>query len=399
MQKKGERRMIIFSLISPAQPNAMGLFDKIRNEFIDIIEWVDNTPDTIVWKFPRYQNEIKMNAKLTVRESQVAVFMNEGTIADIFLPGMYTLSTQNMPVMTTLRGWKYGFNSPFKADVFFVSMRQFTNQKWGTKNPVMLRDAEFGPLRLRAFGSYAFRVQDAGIFLKEIAATNPEFSVEDINEQLRNIAVSRGMDAVAEAKIPVLDLAANYDEVSALITEKIKPEFTELGLSLTKFLIENISLPPEVEEALDKRSSMGIVGNLGAYAQFQAANAMEKSAENPNGGGLGAAGMGLGMGAAMMGQMGSVFQQNQFNPNNNNQGNTGAGAAPPPLPVAVQYFVAIDGKQAGPFDMTQLTQMTAANTLNRQSMVWTAGMANWAAADSVPELATLFNNVPPPLSL
>lgn len=377
----------------------MGLFDKIRNEFIDIIEWVDNTPDTIVWKFPRYQNEIKMNAKLTVRESQVAVFMNEGTIADIFLPGMYTLSTQNMPVMTTLRGWKYGFNSPFKADVFFVSMRQFTNQKWGTKNPVMLRDAEFGPLRLRAFGSYAFRVQDAGIFLKEIAATNPEFSVEDINEQLRNIAVSRGMDAVAEAKIPVLDLAANYDEVSALITEKIKPEFTELGLSLTKFLIENISLPPEVEEALDKRSSMGIVGNLGAYAQFQAANAMEKSAENPNGGGLGAAGMGLGMGAAMMGQMGSVFQQNQFNPNNNNQGNTGAGAAPPPLPVAVQYFVAIDGKQAGPFDMTQLTQMTAANTLNRQSMVWTAGMANWAAADSVPELATLFNNVPPPLSL
>lgn len=372
----------------------MGLFDKIRNEFIDIIEWVDNTPDTIVWKFPRYHNEIKMNAKLTVRESQVAVFMNEGRIADIFQPGMYTLTTQNMPVMTTLQGWKYGFNSPFKADVFFVSMRQFTNQKWGTKNPVMLRDAEFGPVRLRAFGSYAFRVQDAGTFLKEIAATNPDFGVEEINEQLRNIAVSRGMDAVAEAKIPVLDLAANYDEVSSLITEKIKPEFTELGLNLTKFLIENISLPPEVEEALDKRSSMGIVGNLGAYAQFQAANAMEKSAENPNGGGLGAAGMGLGMGAAMMGQMGSVFQQNQFNPNNP----TGqAGAVPPPLPTAVQFFVAIDGKQAGPFDMAQLTQMATAGTISRQSMVWKAGMANWAAAESVTELAPVFNSVPPPL--
>lgn len=375
----------------------MSLFNKIRNEFIDIIEWVDNTPDTIVWKFPRYQNEIKMNAKLTVRESQVAVFMNEGTIADIFLPGMYTLTTQNMPIMTTLQGWKYGFNSPFKADVFFVSMRQFTNQKWGTKNPVMLRDAEFGPLRLRAFGSYAFRVQDAGVFLKEIAATNPEFSVDDINEQLRNIAVSRGMEAVAEARIPVLDLAANYDEVSALITEKIKPEFSELCLSLTKFLIENISLPPEVEEALDKRSSMGIVGNLGAYAQFQAANAMEKSAENPNGGGLGAAGMGLGMGAAMMGQMGNVFQQNPGN--NNNQGSSNAGGAPPPLPASVQYFAAIDGKQAGPFDMAQLTQMISANTISRQSLVWKAGMENWTSAESIAELAPLFNNVPPPLSL
>ena len=185
----------------------MGIFDKLRNEFIDIIEWTDPSADIIVWKFPRYQNEIKMNAKLTVRESQVAVFMNEGKIADVFQPGMYTLTTQNMPILSTLQGWKYGFNSPFKADVFFVSMRQFTNQKWGTKNPVMLRDAEFGPLRLRAFGSYAFRVKDAGAFLKEVAATNPEFTVEGINEQLRNLAVSRGMEAVAEAKIPVLDLA------------------------------------------------------------------------------------------------------------------------------------------------------------------------------------------------
>ena len=373
----------------------MGIFDKIRGEFIDIIEWVDNTTDTIVWKFPRYQNEIKMNAKLTVRESQMAVFMNEGKIADIFPPGMYNLTTQNMPIMTTLQGWKYGFNSPFKADVFFVSMRQFTNQKWGTKNPVMLRDAEFGPLRIRAFGSYAFRVQDAGVFLKEIAATNPEFSVEDINEQLRNIAVSRGMEAIAEAKIPVLDLASQYEEVSAIITDKIKPEFTEIGLNLTKFLIENISLPPEVEEALDKRSSMGIVGNLGAYAQFQAANAMEKSAENPNGGGLGAAGMGLGMGAAMMGQMGSVFQPNQFNGNNPNGNNTGA--VPPPLPNAVQYFVAIDGKQAGPFDMEQLQQMAQSSSLQRQTMVWKAGMSGWAAAETVGELASIFNSVPPPL--
>jgi membrane protease subunit (stomatin/prohibitin family) len=369
----------------------MGLFDKLRNEFIDIIEWTDPSSDLIVWKFPRYQNEIKMNAKLTVRESQVAVFMNEGKIADVFQPGMYTLTTQNMPILSTLQGWKYGFNSPFKADVFFISMRQFTNQKWGTKNPVMLRDAEFGPVRLRAFGSYNFRVKDAAQFLKEVAATNPEFSVDGINEQLRNLAVSRGMEAVAEAKIPVLDLAANYEEVSAQITGKIGSEFNELGLELTKFLIENISLPPEVEEALDKRSSIGIVGNLGAYAQFQAANSMEKAAENPSGGGLAAAGLGAGMGAAMMGQVGNIFQNN-----NNQPANAGAGA-PPPLPGAAPFYVAIEGKQNGPFDTEQLKQLAAAGNLNAQTLVWKTGMAAWTAASSVPELAPILATVPPPL--
>jgi len=370
----------------------MGLFSKLMNELIDIIEWVDSGTEIIIWKFPRYQNEIKMGAKLTVRESQVAVFMNEGKIADVYQPGMYTLTTENMPIMTTLRGWKYGFNSPFKADVYFVSMHQFVNQKWGTKNPVMLRDAEFGPVRLRAFGSYAFRVKDAAVFIKEIAATNPEFTVEDINEQMRNIAVSRGMDAIAASKIGVLDLAANYDNVSAMITQKIQPEFDELGLTLTKFLIENISLPPEVEEVMDKRSSMGILGNLGAYAQFQAANSMEKAAENPNGG-LAGAGMGIGMGAGLAGQMGNIFQQNQFNPN---QG--APVAAPPPLPVSVKYFVAADGKQTGPFDMAQLSQMATSGSLTRQTLVWAAGMASWAAADGVKDFASLFNSVPPPLS-
>jgi membrane protease subunit (stomatin/prohibitin family) len=366
----------------------MGLFNKLRNEFIDIIDWVDTSDEIIVWKFPRYQNEIKMNAKLTVRESQLAVFMNEGVIADIYKPGMYTLTTENMPILSTLKGWKYGFNSPYKADVFFVSTRQFVNQKWGTRNPVMLRDAEFGPVRLRAFGSFSFRVQDAGVFLKEVAATNPEFTVEGINEQLRNLAITRGIDAIAQAKIPVLDLAANYDEVSALITEKIQPEFNELGLTLTKFLIENISLPPEVEAAMDKRSSMGIVGNLGAYAQFQAANAMEQAANNPNGG-LAGAGLGAGMGMAIGGQLGNMFQPNTV------QGN----AAPPPLPAAVEFFAVINGQQAGPYTMAQLSQLVAAGTINQQSHVWKKGMAAWAVANTVPELATLFNSAPPPLPI
>ncbi|MBS1637855.1 MAG: SPFH domain-containing protein [Bacteroidetes bacterium] len=367
----------------------MGLFDKIRNEFIDIIEWTDNSNDTIVWKFPRYQNEIKMNAKLTVRESQEAIFLNEGTIADVFKPGMYNLTTQNMPIMTTLKGWKYGFNSPFKADVFYVNTKQFTNQKWGTKNPIMLRDAEFGPIRLRAFGSYAFRVIDSAKFLKEVVGTNQEFTTDEINEQLRNLAVTRGMDAVAESKIPVLDLASNYDEVSKLITDKIRPEFNELGLDLTKFLIENISLPPEVEAALDKRSSMGIIGNLGAYTQFQAANAMEDAAKNPSGGMMGA-GMGAGMGFGMMNQMGNAFQNQQFN------AQSGMNTPPPPPPV-VQFFVAVNGQQTGPFNIQQLQAMATSGQFNKQSLVWKQGMSGWLAAETQPELIAMFGAVPPPI--
>jgi membrane protease subunit (stomatin/prohibitin family) len=369
----------------------MGLFDTLRNEFIDIIEWTDDSSDIILWKFPRYENEIKMNAKLTVRESQVAIFLNEGVIADVFPAGMYTLSTQNMPILATLKGWKYGFDSPFKADVFFVNTKQFTNQKWGTKNPIMLRDAEFGPVRLRAFGSFAFRVNDASKFFKEVAGTNSEFTVDSINEQLRNLAITRGMDAIAESKIPVLDLASNYDEVSLIITDKIKAEFNELGLELTKFLIENISLPPEVEQALDKRSSMGIIGNLGAYAQFQAANAMEAVASNPNGGLMGV-GLAAGMGVGMMNQMGNVFQPQQVNPSAGNP-------TPPPLPpVGNMYFVAVNGVQTGAFSLPQLQAMAQSGQLTRTSLVWTQGMSGWLAAETQTELAGLFTAMPPPIA-
>ncbi|MES2808444.1 MAG: SPFH domain-containing protein [Bacteroidota bacterium] len=371
----------------------MGLFDRILNEFIDVIEWVDNTQDTLVWKFPRKDNAIKMGAKLIVRESQVAVFMNEGRIADVFLPGTHELQTQNMPVLTTLMAWKHLFNSPFKVDVYYVSTRQFTNQKWGTKNPVMIRDAEFGPVRLRAFGSFNFKVQDAKAFLQEVSATNPDFTVDGINEQLRNTVVSRGMDAVAQSKINILDLAANYDELGKLITESIQPDFAEMGLNLTKLFVENISLPTEVEQALDKRSQMGIVGNLGAYAQFQAANAMEKAAENTIGGNLGAAGMGLGVGAAMMGQVGNIFQQNQFNPNHPNAGN-----APPAVPLSVEYHVAKDGKSEGPYSLGDIGNMVKGKLLSRESMIWKKGMAEWGAASTITEVADLFNDQPPPLS-
>jgi membrane protease subunit (stomatin/prohibitin family) len=366
----------------------MGLFDKLKGEFVDVIEWTDSSNDTMVWRHPRYQNEIKMGAKLTVRESQVAVFVNEGQMADEFKPGLYTLQTQNMPIMTTLKSWKFGFNSPFKAEVYFINTKQFTNQKWGTKNPIMLRDAEFGPIRLRAFGTYALRVVDAKKFLKEIAGTDAHFTTDEITDQLRNLVITRFTDAIAESKIPALDLASNYDELSKFVGEKINPEFAELGIEVTKLLVENISLPPEVEAALDKRSSMGIIGNLGAYTQFQAANSMEKAAENGNS--IMGAGVGMGMGFGMANQMGNMFNQTQFNPNQNQN-------TPPPPPPITQYFVAVNGAQTGPFTEQVLSQMIQQGTFKKDSMVWKNGMAGWASAESVAELAKLFMAVPPPL--
>ncbi|HTL81058.1 MAG TPA: SPFH domain-containing protein [Bacteroidia bacterium] len=373
----------------------MGLFDKLKNELIDIIEWTDSSNDTIMYRFPRYQNEIKNNAKLTVRESQVAVFINEGQIADIFQPGMYTLSTQNLPILATLKGWKYGFNSPFKAEVYFVNTKQFTNLKYGTKNPIMIRDAEFGPVRIRAFGSYAFKITDAKAFIKEVAGTDDQVTTEEVTENLRNIVITRFTDAVASAKIPVLDMASNYDEFSETIMKKIAPEFTEYGMTLTKLLVENISLPPEVEAMLDKRSSMGIVGNLGAYSQFQAANAMEAAANNPNGGGgMMGAGMGMGMGMGMGNQMAGMYNQNQFNPQTGMQGQQNT---PPPPPPMMQFFIAVNGAQQGPFDMGALQGMVQNGSLKKETNVWKNGMAGWLPAGQVAELAALFNAVPPPM--
>src|SRR5258708_1325727 len=204
------RRAATISETATSGESTMGLLDRIRAEFIDIVEWTEPAQNEILaYRFPRYSNEIKMGAKLTVREGQAAVFVNEGQVADVFKPGMYTLQTQNMPIMSTLRGWKYGFNSPFKAEVYFISMRQWTDQKWGTQNPIMMRDAEFGPVRVRAFGSYAFHVLDAATFLKQLVVTDPSFESYEISNQLRNTIVSKFVDVVAQAKIAVLDLAGN----------------------------------------------------------------------------------------------------------------------------------------------------------------------------------------------
>ncbi|MBO7652493.1 MAG: SPFH domain-containing protein, partial [Bacteroidales bacterium] len=376
----------------------MGLFNKLKNEFIDIIDWLDPSNNTIVYRFPRYQNEIKMGAKLTVRESQVAVFINEGQIADIYQPGMYTLTTENMPILATLKGWKYGFNSPFKAEVYFVNTKKFLDNKWGTPNPVMVRDPEFGPVRLRAFGVYEYRVEDAGKFIKDIVGTDGDFTVEKINNQLRNIIITRFSDAVAESKIPVLDMASNYNEFSEKIGQVIIDEYKEYGLNMTKFLVSNISLPEEVEKAMDKRSSMGVLGDLNRYTQFQAANAMEAAATAP-GGSAAASGMGMGMGFAMAGQMMNAMnpQQNMYQQPQQPMYQQQQPVAPPPMPAQSTYFVAVNGQQSGPFDMNALSSMVANGQLTKDTLVWKQGMPAWAAAGTVQELSSLFGAVPPPM--
>ncbi|MCK6471181.1 MAG: SPFH domain-containing protein [Planctomycetes bacterium] len=367
----------------------MGLWDKIKGELIDIIEWTDDSNDTMVYRFERYNNEIKYGAKLTVREGQEAVFVNEGKLADVFKPGMYSLTTENLPVLTTILNWHHGFSSPFKAEVYFVSTRRFKDLKWGTKNPIMMRDAEFGPVRLRAFGTYELKVKESGKFIKEVVGTDGHFTAEEITEQLRNIVVTRFTDKLGECKIPVLDMAGNVNELGEFIRERIAPEFGEYGLELTRMLVENISLPPAVEEALDKRSQMGVLGNLQAYAQFQTANAIPDAAKNP--GGLAGAGAGLGLGIGMAGAMSNAMGQT-FNPHA-----ATVQGSPPPLPTATQYFAGIGGKQAGPFDLDALKVQIQSGAIKRDTLVWKQGMAQWVKAGDVQEVAALFGAAPPPL--
>jgi membrane protease subunit (stomatin/prohibitin family) len=366
----------------------MGFWDKLKGQLIDIIEWLDSTADTMVYRFERQGNEIKNGAKLIVRESQVAVFINEGKIADVFGPGTYELSTQNLPILSTLKGWKYGFNSPFKAEVYFLNTKTFTDQKWGTPNPIMLRDQDFGVIRIRAFGTYTIKILDPVKFIKEIVGTNDEFTTDQITNQLRNVIITRFTDAIGECKIPVLDFAQSYNELSDFLHKKIRPEMTEYGIDLNKFLISNIGLPEAVEKALDKRSSMGILGNMNQYMQFQTAEAIEKGSQTP-GSNIGD-GLGMGMGLGMAQQMMNNMNQQQQQQNQNQQ------MMPPPPPPLVQFYIAVGGQQQGPFDLNMLKQMIMQNQLTRQTLVWKQGMANWDMAERVPETASLFSMMPPP---
>src|SRR6266700_4375713 len=357
----------------------MAFFQKLSSQFIDIIEWTEPPQsDVLAYRFPRYQNEIKMGAKLVVREGQNALFVNEGRLADVFKPGTYTLSTQNLPILTTLMGWKYGFNSPFKAEVYFISMRQWTDREWGTQNPIMMRDSEIGSVRIRAFGTYAFHVSDPKTFLQQLVVTDPSFESYEVSNQLRDTIVSRFSDVIGTAKIPILDLAGNYDKISKLALETIGPDLKTLGLALTFFYIENISVPPQVEQALDTRAKIGVLGDMNRYAHYQSATAIGDAAKNPGG----AAGAGIGIGAGIA--LGQQMTTQMTRP-----------AGPPPVPVA--FFVVVNGAQTGPYDMNTLSGKARDGSLTRDTLVWRQGMADWTAAGASPELQTLFGAVPPPI--
>ncbi|WP_297771090.1 SPFH domain-containing protein [uncultured Roseovarius sp.] len=372
----------------------MPIFDFLSGQFIDVIHWTDDTRDTMVWRFEREGHEIKYGAKLTVREGQSAVFVHEGQLADVFTPGLYMLETNNMPIMTSLQHWDHGFRSPFKSEIYFVATNRFTNLKWGTKNPIMLRDPEFGPTRIRAFGTYTVRVSDPAKFLSEIVGTDGEFTMDEISFQIRNIIVQAFSRIIAGSGIPVLDMAANTADMGKLVAGEITAVVAEYGLEIPEFYIENISLPPAVEQALDKRTSMGLAGDLGRFTQYSTAEAMTSAAKNPSGGGGIGAGLGMGMGMAMAQQMADQ---------NRNPGPWGARppqeqppAAPPPPPVEHVWHIAEDGQTHGPYSKARLGRMVTEGSLTRDSHVWTAGQDGWKRAEDVTELAQLFTVMPPP---
>jgi excisionase family DNA binding protein len=299
----------------------MGLMDFIRGELIDIIEWTDDSRDTISYRFPDEDKEIKRGAQLIVRESQVAQFVYLGEFGDTFGPGKHTLTTENIPILTTLKSWKYGFESPFKADVYFLNTRLFAGNKWGTQNPIMLRDQDFGIVRARAFGTYDFKVSDPKLFLREVAGSDRNFRLDEFADTMRSRIVSTFTDALATAKIPVLDVAARYQEVGDALLPLINPAVqSKYGLEITSFILENVSVPPEVEQAIDKRSSMAAVGNLDEYVKFQMAQGMEKGGSTA--GAAAEMGLGLAMAQKMMQQPPPVPSAAQP-----------LSAQPPPLPT------------------------------------------------------------------
>lgn len=352
----------------------------MRGELIDIIEWVDDSRHTIVWRFPRYQNQIKYGAQLIVRPGQLAVFVRQGEVADVFGPGQYRLETRNLPLLSTLAGWKYGFDSPFMAEVYFASTRQITDLKWGTPNPVVMRDPDFGSVRVRAFGTYTLKATDPKVLLTELVGTDSTFETDEISELLRAIISSAFADVTAKSEIGLLDLASNYHELSEqvrrVVLERIDDEY---GLEIPQLYIVNISVPAEVEQALDTRSSMSVIGDMAQFQSYQLGQAMPEAAANPAGG-IAGAGVGLGMGMAMAGPM---------------LRGTGSTQTPPPPPAPTAWHLAENGQSSGPYTTEQIAQAIATGRIRPDSLVWTAGMTGWVAAAQTPQLAALFTASPP----
>ena len=343
----------------------MSLREFLVGELIDIIEWNDDTDDTMAWRFSRPKSEIKNGAQLIVRPGQMAILVDQGKMADVFQPGRHELTTANMPLLSSFRGWKYGFESPFKADVLFLATKQFVGRKWGTSNPIILNDKNLGPVRLRAYGTCAVRVADGRKFVTEIVGATSLFTVDQIGEQLRDIVVAKMSGALAESNISIYDLSTKYEEIAEVAQRDIADQVKQLGLEVTQLVIENVSLPPEVEATIDQKTRMNMLDNLDRYTRLQSADAIRDAARNPNGGA--AAGIGIAVGAAL-GQKAGATQPS---------------LEPPPLPTAM-WFYAQGSERKGPVEESALLQM---GVLAPSTLVWKAGMSGWVAASTVPELA------------
>lgn len=371
----------------------MGIMDKIKGELVDIIEWMDDSRSTLAWRFPRYHNEIKNGAQLIVREGQEAVFVYRGALADRFSPGHYELTSENLPILGTLQGWKHGFNSPFRSEVYFLNTRPVTDLRWGTPQPVTVRDPDFKMVQVRANGLCVVKIENAEIFLREVIGTDSNVEIEEITELLRRVITLAFSDMVLETGLGAIDLQGRQVELSAklrdFVAERVDDEY---GLAIPDITM-NISLPDEITAAMTRGVARGVeeggflnnVGDLGRYQQAKQADAMLAAAQNPGGGGTMGDMMGMGMGLAMAGQMAGQMM--------------GAGqpaAAPPPLPAAQTFHVEMGGAAQGPFTVAQIQAGIANGQVTPDSLVWTNGMAAWAAASTVPALQPLFA-APPPL--
>ena len=370
----------------------MGIMDKIKGELVDIIEWIDDSRSTLAWRFPRYHNEIKNGAQLIVREGQEAVFVYRGALADRFTPGHYELTSENLPILGTLQGWKHGFNSPFRSEVYFINTRPVTDMRWGTPQPVTVRDPDFKMVQVRANGLCVVKIDNAEIFLKEVIGTDSNVDIEEITELLRRVITLAFSDMVLETGLGAIDLQGRQVELSAklrdFVAERVDDEY---GLAIPDITM-NISLPDEITAAMTRGVARGVeeggflenVGDLGRYQQAKQADAMLAAAQNPGGGGTMGDMMGMGMGMAMAGQMANQMAGAQQ-----------AGAAPP-LPAAQTFHVEMGGQAQGPFTVAQIQSGVANGQVTAQSLVWTNGMAAWAAASTVAALQPLFA-APPPL--
>jgi membrane protease subunit (stomatin/prohibitin family) len=301
----------------------------LSKQFIDVIQWTEPEDGILAYRYPMEDMEIQNGGKLTVRDSQMAVFVNEGRIADVFAPGLYTLNTNTLPILTYLMNWDKAFKSPFKSDVYYFSTRLQTNQRWGTATPITIRDKEFGAVRMRGYGIYAYKIADAKVFYQKVSGTRDIYGVPDLEGQLRNTIVARMTDSFAQSSVPFLDMAANQAALGQKIVEVLKPSFAELGLSLETFVVENISLPEELQERLDQRIGMNMIGDMGKYTQYQVAESMPIAAANEGGG---AAGIGVGLGAGL------TMAQSMMNAVKTGQTTPAEPAAPPAAPATETKF-------------------------------------------------------------